>query len=51
MIEHHEIESARLRNNVDFWKEKVDALIKSQKEMIESKTKLHVELERSDTNL
>lgn len=42
IIENHEIETARMRGNVDFWKEKVDTLIKSQKEMLESKTKLHL---------
>lgn len=47
-MENHEIETARLRGNVDFWKEKVDTLIKSQKESIESKTKLHLELEARD---
>ena len=51
LMENHEIESARLRGNVDFWKGKVDALIKSQKEMLEGKTKLHVELEQSDQQL
>ena len=48
LMENHEMESLRLRGNVDFWKGKVDALIKSQKEMLEGKTKLHVELEQSD---
>ena len=49
--EHNDIETARLRGNVDFWKEKVDTLIKSQKEMLESKTKLHLELEGRDKQL
>ena len=51
LMENHEIESSRLRGNIDFWKGKVDALIKSQKEMLEGKTKLHVELEHSDQQL
>ena len=51
LIEHHELESARLRGNIDFWKEKVDGLIKSQKEMLEHKTKLHLELEQKEQHL
>ena len=51
LIEHHELESSRLRGNIDFWKEKVDGLIKSQKEMLEHKTKLHLELEQKENHL
>ena len=40
--EHHDLECVRLSGNIDFWKEKVDGLIKQQKEMLENKTKLHV---------
>ena len=51
LIEHHELESSRLRGNIDFWKEKVDGLIKSQKEMLEHKTKLHFELDQKENHL
>ena len=43
--EHHELECQRLSGNIDFWKEKVDGLIKQQKEMLENKTMLHLKLE------
>ena len=51
LIEHHEIETSRLQGNIDFWKEKVDGLIKQHKEMLENKTKLHLQLEQSDLAL
>ena len=51
LIEHHEMESSRLRGNIDFWKEKVDGLIKAQKEMLENKTKLHLQVESSEQKL
>ena len=50
-MEHHDLEVSRLQGNIDFWKEKVDGLIKQHKEMLETKTKLHVQVEHSDQQL
>ncbi len=51
LIENHDIDKERLRGNIDFWKGKVNGLISQQKEMLEDKTKLHLELEQSDQAL
>ena len=51
LIENHDIDKERLQGNIDFWKGKVNGLISQQKEMLEDKTKLHLELEQSDAAL
>ena len=44
VIERCRAESERLQNNVDFWKEKVDSLIKEKKELLDSQAKIYKQL-------
>ena len=37
-----------MQSNVEFWKEKCDSLMKEKKEMLETKSKLHRELDMRD---
>ena len=48
LMEHHEVECVRMQDNINFWKEKADCHIKQHKEMLENKTKLHMQLEERD---